>query len=307
MIEIQEGLKGNDLDSIQLRIMNTTFFIGISNSQHNDWKNEVTSFLQYIERSFSRFESQNELWWFNQANKDEVIQVSPVLYDILLKAEEYRRKTEGRFSPFLLNHMEAHGYNRSFPFIAASEEVPYKKKEPLENEPLQFYDRYYIKKNTNQPIDLGGIAKGYAVEATAKWLKENAKSRYGIVDGGGDMSVWSNGEKTWKIGIMNPFHEEEQLGSFQIENGGIATSNIIYRSWWQGKNKKHHLLDGRTGNPVDSSIVQATVIMDHCLDAEIGAKICFMKDQMPIQSVLATLDKPFQYCVVHSDGQLEQE
>ena len=86
-------------------------------------------------------------------------------------------------------------------------------------------------------MDLGGIAKGYAVKAIAKWLKKYNHSKFGIVDGGGDIAVWSNGEKTWKIGVMDPFNKEKEIGSVEIQNGGIATSNIVYRSWWQDGRK----------------------------------------------------------------------
>ncbi|WP_342431510.1 hypothetical protein [Neobacillus sp. FSL H8-0543] len=67
-------------------------------------------------------------------------------------------------------------------------------------------------------------------------VAKHTHSKYGIVDGGGDMAMWSNGDKTWKIGVMDPFDEEKHIGFF-IKNGGIATSNIIYRSWMQGESK----------------------------------------------------------------------
>lgn len=299
----EEHNQGNS-HSMQLKLMNTSLYISISNTELVSWKKHITSWFQYIEKAFSRFLTHNELWLFNQAPVNELIQISPVFYDILQKAEEYRKKTEGRFSPFLLNELEAHGYNQSFPFKEATTNNA-KIESHFDSNPLEFHEGFQIIKRTDQKIDLGGIAKGYAVEAAAKWLRTNAKSRYGIVDGGGDMSVWSNGEKTWDIGIMNPYHEDQRIGSFQIQNGGVATSNTIYRSWLQGGTKKHHLLDGRTGNPVKTSIIQATVVMNHCLDAEIGAKVCFMNDGKPIKSILNKLEEKNNFLIVNSDENIE--
>ena len=37
---------------------------------------------------------------------------------------------------------------------------------------------------------------------------------------------------------MDPFNEENEIGSFAIQNGGIATSNIVYRNWIAGRHKK---------------------------------------------------------------------
>ena len=227
----------------------------------------------------------------------------PVLYDLLKRADDYYLKTDGRFSPYLLTQLEAHGYDQSFPFETSKTPfVPIDYR--MESQQLLFHGNCKIEKKTENKMDLGGIAKGYAVESIAKWLKKYNHSKFGIVDGGGDMAVWSNGEKTWNIGVMDPFNNENEIGSFKIQNGGIATSNIVYRSWWQDGMKKHHLLDGRTGLPVEPKIVQATVVSHQCLDAEIGAKICFMEDPVSVKNDLKCLSNKFHFVLVKPDGEL---
>ena len=293
-----------ELDSVQLNIMNTSFYMAVSNDNRTEWKKSVLSFLQYIEQDFSRFHSDNELSRFNEAKRDSTICVSPVLYDILKKAEEYRLKTEGRFSSYMLTQLEAHGYNQSFPFITANNEATTLYYQS-ERQPLIFKEDGQIIKKTDQKIDLGGIAKGYAVEAVSKWLQNHTHCKYGMIDGGGDMAMWSNGDKTWKIGVRDPFNQENEVGSFSIQNGGIATSNIIYRNWIQGDTKKHHLLDGRTGMPTATDVVQATVVTEHCLDAEISAKICFMDNSRTVKKVLSNISSKFSYVLVKSNGEVE--
>lgn len=300
----QEEHNETELDSLELEIMNTSFYIAVSHGTELEWKQPILSFLQYIEREFSRFHNNNELSKFNKTKKGTAIHVSPILFDILKKAEAYRLKTGGRFSPYMLKELEAHGYHQSFPFQqAANEDAAIHYKNDIQ--PLIFKENGQIIKNTEQKVDLGGIAKSYAVEAAAKWLKEHTHSPYGIVDGGGDMAVWSNGEKNWRIGVMDPFDERKEIGSFSIQNGGIATSNSLYRSWMQGTIKKHHILDGRTGMPAVSEIVQATVVTDHCLDADVSAKICFMDDVRTIKNMLAKINDKFSYILVKSNGGIE--
>jgi len=299
----QEDQHGTNIDSLTIEVMNCSFYVAVSNSEQPDWKQTVTSLLHYFDSEFSRFKAFNELWRFNEAEQNSTVTVSPVLYDLLKKAENYRILTEGRFSPYMLTQLEQHGYHQSFPFTeAVSAKVPpsiYK----LESEPLIFHGDGRITKRTKQKVDLGGIAKGYAVEAVSTWLQQQAHACFGIVDGGGDMAVWSNGEKTWKIGVMDPFDEDREIGAFSIMNGGIATSNTVYRSWLQDGILKSHLLDGRTGKPVKSPIVQTTVITKHCIDAEIGAKVCFMEDPAAIKTVLNKISENYQYVLVTIDGQ----
>lgn len=303
MITRQEDLNEEKIDSLKINVMNTTFRIEIERNE-TEWKSAITAFLQYMNREFSRFTHHNELWAFNEEKRNTTVHVSPILYDLLKKSEDYRQKTGGRFSPYLLIPLETHGYNQSFPFKTSNNE---ESNIHYENElhPLIFKEDYQIIKNTDQKIDLGGIAKGYAVESIANWLKKNTQCKYGIVDGGGDISVWSNGEKTWKIGIMDPLNEDKEIGTFSIQNGGIATSNIVYRSWMQGKTKKHHILDGRNGMPVETDLIQATVITEHCLDAEVAAKICFMTNEQNVGSILSNICKKFNYVLVKSDGKIE--
>ena len=291
------------MDTFEMKAMNTTFYIEISNSVMSDWKGHVLALLQYFDQEFSRFKTNNELWRFNSLERNSTAIVSPTLYDLLKKADEYYLKTERRFSPYLLSQLVAHGYDQSFPFdISKTSFVPLDYQ--TESNPLIFHGHCTIEKKTENKIELGGIAKGYVVDSIAKWLKSYNQSKFGIVDGGGDIAVWSNRKKTWKIGVMDPFNNENEIGSFEIQNGGIATSNIVYRSWWQDGMKKYHLLDGRTGSPVEPMFVQATVVSHQCLDAEVGAKICFMEDPVSVNHVLKRISNHFNFVLVKAGGEL---
>ena len=186
----------------------------------------------------------------------------------------------GLFSPYLLHALVSHGYNRSFPFKESEEQediVPTVVANPL----IFNNEEGVLIKNTREKVDLGGIAKGYAVDSAALWMRNEIGAEWGMVDGGGDMSLWSNGKKEWRIGITDPFHEEKKLTTIQIHNGAIATSNKVYRSWTQNGEKKHHLLNGRSGKPAHTEVVQATAIAKTCTEADIAAKMaCIIEDHI---------------------------
>jgi thiamine biosynthesis lipoprotein len=280
VIAKQEDL--NTENVLQLEAMNTTFYFQVGNCLIKDWKKIISDWIQYVEKEWSRFRNGNELYRLNELAVGEQVMVSPTLFDILQVAEDYRKKTKGLFSPYLLPQMVFHGYKQAFPFSSAQSpgyDLPgiYNQTD----EPFEFdHETNTVKRIFPVKLDLGGIGKGYAVQSAAKWLKEISRARAGIVDGGGDITVWSDGEKEWTIGVAHPYEKNKEIAQFRVKNASVATSNIFYRRWQQGNAQKHHLLNGKTGLPVKSSIIQATVVSDNLLDAEVAAKICFMESDV---------------------------
>lgn len=266
--------------ALNMEAMNTRFYVDLFPNESTDWQDSFITWIRYVEKEWSRFLPNNELALINEAKQGIALSVSEPLFDVLFLADYFYHKTKGLFSPYLLHVIEAHGYNRSFPFKQSNREmeiVPI-----VEENPLIFNkEEGVFTKNTQQKIDLGGIAKGYSVDSAAIWLRDEIGAEGGIVDGGGDMFLWSNGNKEWRIGITDPFNEEKQLTTIQINNGAIATSNKIYRSWMQEGEKKHHLLNGRSGKPANTEVVQATAIAKTCTEADIAAKMaCIIEEDV---------------------------
>lgn len=297
-------VKQKDLDAYEtltIEAMNTTFYFAVSGCQMVNWKEIMLGWVHFVEKEWSRFKPNNELRHLNDLSIGERMVLSPPLFDCLQKAEEYRIKTGNLFSPYLLEQMHNHGYTHSFPFLTS---------EPTHQDmhncsilaPFEFdFSTNTITRIANGQVDLGGIGKGYAVESAARWLKQVGEATSGMVDGGGDMTVWSNSEKVWKIGIAHPLKTDTEIAQIQLKNGSIATSNLIYRSWNQGSIRKHHLLNGRTGLPIESNIIQATVVTNNCLDAEVSAKLCFFEDELPL---LRGINSTLSYFLVTKDEKL---
>lgn len=264
--------------ALNMKAMNTRFYVDLFSKEPIEWQDPLTTWIRYVEKEWSRFLPNNELGMINDAKQGDVLAVSEPLFDVLFLADYYYHKTEGLFSPYLLHALVSQGYNRSFPFKESEEQeemVPIVAENPL----IFHKEKGVFIKNTQEKIELGGIAKGYAVDSAAVWLRNEIGAEWGIVDGGGDMSLWSNGQKEWRIGIMDPFHEEQELTTIRIHNGAIATSNKVYRSWLQNGEKKHHLLNGRSGKPAHTEVVQATAIAKTCTEADIAAKMaCIIAD-----------------------------
>lgn len=108
-------------------------------------------------------------------------------------------------------------------------------------------------------IDLGGIAKGYAVDAAIKALKEkNVESA--MVNAGGDIyALGRKQEKPWRIGIRHPRRGGEILGIVEVEDRAIVTSGDYERFFFSKGKRYHHILNPKTGYPADEC--QSVTIM----------------------------------------------
>ena len=148
-----------------------------------------------------------------------------------------------------------------------------------------------------QGIDLGGIGKGYAADR-CKRIYQDAGVKHAVVNIGGNVLVMNSKPdgSPWKIGIKDPRDKNGKLiGFIEAVDCSVVTSGDYERFFdyidCNNKIKRfHHILDPRTGYPVETDIASVTVISDSsCLcDAlstaafvlgkEEGMKLCSQFD-----------------------------
>ena len=117
-------------------------------------------------------------------------------------------------------------------------------------------------------LDLGAIAKGYAVDAAAEALaKQGVHS--GLVNAGGDLRVVGRNrdEGIWRIGLRHPLTPSRLLLSVLVEDEAAATSGNYFRYFTVGGMRYGHLLHPRTGTPADSAL-SATIVAKSAMRAD---------------------------------------
>lgn len=126
-------------------------------------------------------------------------------------------------------------------------------------------------------IDLGGIGKEYAVDRLANVLG-NFGITHGLVDLGGDMTVLGphpDGQP-WNIGLRNPRQTDGVVTDAIVRHGSIATSGDYERCIEIAGRRYSHILDPRTGWPVDG-LACVTALADSCMVAGSAATIAMLK------------------------------
>jgi len=119
-------------------------------------------------------------------------------------------------------------------------------------------------------LDLGGVAKGFAVDRAAAALRAEG-ARRALVEAGGEYVAV--GEKApgrpWWVGIRHPRREDALWGVIELRPGeAVATSGDYEKFFVAGGKKYSHIVDPRTGRPLSGGAVSVTVLAPDCMTAD---------------------------------------
>jgi thiamine biosynthesis lipoprotein len=253
----------------------TTLLLSADTAAAEERLRRARGWFRAWEECLSRFRAESELSRLNRAGEAAV---SPVLWSVLRAALRGARQTGGLVSPCLLTALEAAGYDRSFEHI---QPAPFANAAP----PAPGLDGWRAvelrpgERRVSLPagmrLDLGGAAKGWAADRAARRLGRFAPC---LVNAGGDVSASGPrpGGEPWLVAVADPRDAGRCLARLPLLRGGVATSGSVFRVWEQGGERRHHLIDPRTGQPARSDLLTVTVLAPGALEAEIAAKAVFI-------------------------------
>jgi len=124
-------------------------------------------------------------------------------------------------------------------------------------------------------IDLGGFAKGHAVDNSIAILR-HLGIRHAMVAAGGDSHVMGQrGDRPWTVAIRDPRQEGAVVAVLPLEDVSISTSGDYERFFERDGVRCHHLLDPRTGRS-PGAVRSVTIIADDGLTTEAFSKTVFV-------------------------------
>lgn len=289
------------MEQIQLKRMNTEISI-IAEQKNTNWQKKMIRWFTDFEHICSRFLTTSSLTAFNKTKPNVLLITHPVLYQVIKQAVFWAEKTDFYFNPFLLKEIKQLGYDESFKegWQKQREIIQYKR---VKENPLLFHEKIHaIEKKEPVELDLGGIGKGFSADYAAELMKR-ANITHGLIDAGGDMHLWSD-EKLWTIGIRHPYDKNRTLFYIRLRNGAVATSSKWYRKWQTNHKWQHHLLNGHTGKPSNTPIIQATVVSANATEADVLAKLLTILNIKEIDSFLNKKKIDIAYAIISKDGTL---
>jgi FAD:protein FMN transferase len=218
--------------------------------------------LERLEALLSRFLESSEL---SKLNRDGRVDAGPELLDVTGLAVDARTRSGGSFDPTVHDAVAAAGYDRTFEQLERGVAVA--------APPARCGGRVSIDPTTGaielEPgfrLDLGGIAKGWAVDRLCRTLATTGPC---LVDAGGDIAVSGSG---WPVGVET----SEGVLTLELSDTAIATTGTDRRRWTTTSGEAHHLIDPARGRPATSDLLRVTVVADTAAEAEVIAKVLFI-------------------------------
>lgn len=125
-------------------------------------------------------------------------------------------------------------------------------------------------------VDVGAIAKGYAADRLADYLREQGVTS-ALIDLGGN--IYALGEKSdapFVVGIRDPLDENGLCATVQVSDLAVVTSGVYERGFTKDGVRYHHLLDPETGWPVQNGLLSVTIVCDSATEADALSTACFV-------------------------------
>ncbi len=234
--------------------------------------------IEELDRMWSRFVSDSEISTLNRTS--DWVRVSDNTMMLIDHAIAAWRMTDGAFDPTVLSSLVANGYADSRTDTAGHTSLSHPARRGPAPGPAGIeIDRAAsrVRFGAGITFDPGGIGKGLAADVVgAELIAMGATAA--VVAIGGDVRVAGRASSGWVVAVEDPFDADVTLIELSVLNGGVCTSSVRSKTWIDGDTPMHHLIDPRTGAPITSSTVSATVIAGEAWLAEVLCKAAIAAD-----------------------------
>ncbi len=266
-----------------------------------------------VDSLMSAYKQNSEISDINRQTGQKAVSVSPKTFFIVKSAIHYSEISDGAFDITISPLIHSWGFFRKQGHIPPKEEI--NQKRALVNYRLieldSKHNRIKLLKN-GMTLDLGGIAKGYAVDQAIEKLQA-AKVENVLVNLSGNMYAMGHprDKDAWRIAIRHPRQKESLLGVLELQEESIATSGDYEKFFIHDGKKYSHIINPHTGYPV-LGIASVTIVAKTAMEAdalstavfvlgpEKGLQLIESKDG--VEGIIVKVDKKEELSFVMSEG-----
>jgi len=205
--------------------------------------------MEEIECITNNYDDSSFVSLINREAGERTIALDSVMYDLMLTSDRINKLSAGAFD------ITIESVKQLWNFSDDNHQIP---GDSLINQKLHWVGAEHIKLEDNRlqfdspdvNIDLGAIAKGYAIDQAINLLSQKGITD-AMVNGGGDLrticSALTRGKR--RVWIKHPRNSDVLFGYFRMDQGSVATSGDYERFFIYDSIRYHHILDPKTGYP----------------------------------------------------------
>ncbi len=230
---------------------------------------EVEATLRRLEAAMSSWLDDSEIAAFHDARVGVEVPLSADTLAVLIAARDAYELTDGTFDITCRPQLELWRRASQQNEAPTAAQLAAARAASCWNG-IQLTSTGIVKRRPDVRLDLGGIAKGYAIDA-ALGIMQDAGFPGGLVDVGGDLACFGSqlGDRPWLVDVRDP-DVPGSLIRLQIVDRAVATSGDYARSIRIADRRYSHIIDPRAGRPTEAAR-SVTVVASTALAADIWA------------------------------------
>ena len=229
----------------------------------------------------------------NRLNTARSLAISKELAELISLGEKYRKNSNNAFDIRIGKLSDLWGFGTE------RQAVP---SEKMINAVLPQGDVIISGNKVNLPndivLDLGALAKGYAIEKARTIMKKTAPSGL-ILGGGSSVAAWGEHpeKRPWRIGLKHPRDPAKLLGVIELNDGWSLGTSGDYERYFEVNGKRyHHIIDSKTGYPSENELTGVSIISKKSIDGDALSTTLFVlgiKDGTKLLKQLKDVDAIF--------------
>ncbi len=228
---------------------------------------------------FNSHISDSEVSTFNQLSANTPYPLSDDLNTVIDTAINFSKLSDGLFDITIYPVSHLWQFSTESPHVPTDTELA--NYLPLVGYKHLIYDKSnqtLLKTKEQVGIDLGSIAKGYIADELATYFKKQKIQNALINLGGNVLAIGTkpNG-KPWTVGIQKPFDAlGTPLASIKITDKAVVTSGIYERQFEENGILYHHIIDPKTGYPMNNELLSVSIISSSATNADALSTTTYM-------------------------------
>lgn len=233
-----------------------------------------------VEDLLSRFKPQSDISRINAGAAVQPVTVSRETIALIAESAKFSRLSNGAFDITVQPLMQIWGFAENGRERLPSPEELKQARSKVGYQHIKIIDsRQSVSfAQPGMSLDLGGLAKGYAVDQAVAALKKRG-IKNALINAGGDIyALGSRGKlKKWRIAVRHPRKKAAVLAVLELQDQAVATSGDYEQYIKAGGRRLSHIVNPGTGQPCADSPASVTVLAEDCLTADaLATAVCVL-------------------------------